>query len=72
MGLKTTLLTITGMHNSFCVNKILREFEALDGVTAEVDLASGRARVLASEETDQGALVTAVSNAGYSAAVVAA
>ncbi|MFZ4840979.1 heavy-metal-associated domain-containing protein [Mycetocola saprophilus] len=71
MGLKTTLLTITGMRDTYCVNKILREFEALDGVTAEVDLVSGRARVHASEDTDQGALVTAVSNAGYSAAVLA-
>ncbi|RLP74748.1 heavy-metal-associated domain-containing protein [Mycetocola tolaasinivorans] len=72
MGLKTTLLSITGMHDSLCVNRILREFEALEGVTAEVDLASGRARVRASDDTEQGVLVHAVSAAGFSATVVSA
>ncbi len=62
------VLTISGMTCGHCQARVTRALEAVSGVrNAEVDLASGEARV----ETDDGVeidlLIRAVDEAGYRA-----
>ncbi|MES9520335.1 heavy metal translocating P-type ATPase [Streptomyces capoamus] len=65
----TTELTVGGMTCAACVRRVEKKLGRLDGVTATVNLATGRARV--SHPADIGAeqLVAAVEQAGCTAAL---
>ncbi|WP_419996299.1 heavy metal translocating P-type ATPase [Streptomyces boninensis] len=63
----TTDLTITGMTCAACVNRVEKRLARLDGVTASVNLATGRARVTHPPALSPGELVAAVERAGYGA-----
>nr|WP_245353179.1 heavy metal translocating P-type ATPase [Pseudonocardia parietis] len=54
-----------------CVGRVERKLGKLDGVTATVNLATERARVLAPASTDPRSLLEAVEGAGYTARLVA-
>jgi copper chaperone CopZ len=63
-----TILHVSGMTCGACVRHVdgaLRKVSGVEGV--EVDLAASRARVRHGAETDDGALVAAVTKAGYGA-----
>lgn len=64
----TRTYSVSGMTCEHCVASVTGEVGAVPGVaTVEVDLASGRLRVSA-ESVDDGAILAAVTEAGYSAA----
>lgn len=64
----TTEIKVTGMSCQHCVGAVTRALESVSGVTAvQVDLETGLARVQG--EADPGALVQAVTDAGYGAEV---
>ncbi|MGW3147072.1 heavy metal translocating P-type ATPase [Streptomyces sp. NPDC001177] len=67
--LVTTDLTIGGMTCAACVNRVEKKLGRLDGVTATVNLATGRARVSHPAQTRPEELVAAVEKAGYTAAL---
>ncbi len=60
-------LSITGMTCASCANRIERELNKLDGVTATVNYATEKARVTFSDDVDPQALVQQVEAAGYGA-----
>lgn len=63
-------LKIDGMHCGGCVSAVCKVLAAADGVRAvEVDLGAGKATVEAAEGTDPAALISAIEDAGYEAAV---
>lgn len=64
-------LAVGGMTCAACVGRVERKLGKLDGVTATVNLATERARVLAPASTDPRSLLEAVEGAGYSARLVA-
>ncbi|WP_030420408.1 heavy metal translocating P-type ATPase [Streptomyces sp. NRRL F-5065] len=64
-----TDLVVGGMTCGACVRRVERKLGKLDGVAAEVNLATGRARVTHPREVTQDALVAAVEAAGYTAEV---
>ncbi len=75
----TVDLTVGGMHCASCVARIEKALQAVPGVSvAAVDLVSGRAHVRLKAPGSSGALpppealVAAVKDAGYDAAIVAA
>jgi Cu+-exporting ATPase len=63
----TTDLIVGGMTCAACVGRVERRLGKLEGVTATVNLATGRARVSHPAALSPGDLVTAVENAGYTA-----
>ncbi|MEU0965972.1 heavy metal translocating P-type ATPase [Streptomyces sp. NPDC005917] len=65
----TTHLTVGGMTCAACVKRVEMKLGKLDGVTAAVNLATGRARVSHPPEISPGELVAAVEKAGYTAAL---
>ena len=75
-GLATELperdLTIGGMTCAACVARVEGALNAIDGVTATVNLVTGRARVHAADGVDDAVLVEAVRRAGYVATPPAA
>ncbi|MCC5474453.1 heavy metal translocating P-type ATPase [Streptomyces barringtoniae] len=67
--LVTTDLTVGGMTCAACVRRVEKKLGKLDGVTATVNLATGRARVSHPAEISPAELVAAVEKAGYTAAL---
>ena len=64
-------LEIGGMTCASCANRIERKLNKLDGISASVNYATEKARVLAPEGYDPQQLVTTVEKAGYTAALPA-
>lgn len=67
--LVTTDLTVGGMTCAACVRRVEKKLGKLDGVTATVNLATGRARVSHPAHVRPGELVATVEKAGYTAAL---
>ncbi|KES03138.1 carbonate dehydratase [Streptomyces toyocaensis] len=66
-GTVTTDLTVGGMTCAACVNRVEKKLGRLEGVTASVNLATGRARVEHPPDIAAEELVAAVVKAGYTA-----
>ena len=66
----TATLDISGMTCASCVARVEKRLQRLDGVTAEVNLATERARVSYPDAITADQLVAAVESAGYAATVV--
>ena len=64
-------LEIGGMTCASCANRIERKLNKLDGISASVNYATEKARVLAPEGYDPQQLVTTVEKAGYTAVLPA-
>ncbi|MFJ5264962.1 heavy metal translocating P-type ATPase [Streptomyces sp. NPDC088387] len=69
--LVTTDLDVGGMTCAACVRRVEKKLGRLEGVTATVNLATGRARVSHPEDVRPADLVAAVEQAGYTAALPA-
>ncbi|MFI8930278.1 heavy metal translocating P-type ATPase [Streptomyces sp. NPDC053474] len=67
----TTDLVVGGMTCAACVNRVEKRLGKLDGVSASVNLATGRAHVTHPADTTAQELVAAVVRAGYTAEVSA-
>ncbi|WP_328429376.1 heavy metal translocating P-type ATPase [Streptomyces sp. NBC_00443] len=65
----TTDLTVGGMTCAACVRRVEKKLAKLEGVTATVNLATGRARVSHPPDVRPEALVATVEQAGYTAAL---
>ncbi|MPY61632.1 heavy metal translocating P-type ATPase [Streptomyces spongiae] len=65
--LRTTDLTVGGMTCAACVRRVEKKLGKLDGVTATVNLATGRARVSHPVHIRPEELVASVEQAGYTA-----
>ncbi|MFF3733990.1 heavy metal translocating P-type ATPase [Streptomyces sp. NPDC002476] len=65
-----TDIAVGGMTCAACVRRVERKLGKLDGVTAEVNLATGRARVSHPARVTTDELTSAVETAGYTARVV--
>ncbi|MFE1885154.1 heavy metal translocating P-type ATPase [Streptomyces diastatochromogenes] len=65
----TTDLTVGGMTCAACVKRVEKKLAKLDGVTATVNLATGRARVSHPAQVSPAELVATVEKAGYTAAL---
>lgn len=70
-ALVITDLTVGGMTCAACVNRVEKKLGKLEGVTATVDLATGRARVTHPADIGPDELVATVEKAGCTAALVA-
>ncbi len=70
-ALVTIDLAIDGMTCASCVARVEKRLGRIEGVQATVNLATERARVLAPASVSPGALIAAVTGAGYGAHVVA-
>lgn len=70
-ALVITDLTVGGMTCAACVNRAEKKLGKLEGVTATVDLATGRARVTHPADIGPDELVATVEKAGCTAALVA-
>ena len=68
-SLVTTDLAVGGMTCAACVNRVEKKLAKLDGVTATVNLATGRARVSHPSQISPEELVATVEKAGYTAAL---
>jgi copper chaperone CopZ len=69
MAESTSTYTVTGMSCDHCVTAVRGELAALPGVTAvDVDLASGRVRVVSAAPLDLADVRAAVDEAGYEVA----
>ncbi|WP_371789808.1 heavy metal translocating P-type ATPase [Streptomyces sp. NBC_01471] len=68
-SLVTTDLVVGGMTCAACVRRVEKKLSALEGVTATVNLATGRARVQYPADLGTAPLVEAVEKAGYSATI---
>lgn len=64
-----TDLAIGGMTCAACVKRVEKKLARLDGVTASVNLATGRARVNHPPEVGPDQLIATVEQAGYTAAL---
>ncbi|MFJ5973901.1 heavy metal translocating P-type ATPase [Streptomyces sp. NPDC093060] len=67
--LTTTDLTVGGMTCAACVKRVEKKLGRLDGVTAVVNLATGRARVSHPARISPEELVSTVEQAGYTAEI---
>ncbi|MEV5018074.1 heavy metal translocating P-type ATPase [Streptomyces sp. NPDC053780] len=70
-SLVVTDLTVGGMTCAACVRRVEKKLAKLDGVTATVNLATGRARISHPAGVAPEDLVVAVEQAGYEAALPA-
>ncbi|MET7853477.1 heavy metal translocating P-type ATPase [Streptomyces avermitilis] len=68
-SLVTTDLTVGGMTCAACVRRVEKRLGELEGVSATVNLATGRARVSHPSHVRPDELVTTVEQAGYTAAL---
>ncbi|MFI1471271.1 heavy metal translocating P-type ATPase [Streptomyces wuyuanensis] len=68
-ALVTTDLTVGGMTCAACVRRVEKKLARLEGVTATVNLATESARVVHPADVSPEQLVTAVEQAGYTAAL---
>ncbi|MFD8703002.1 heavy metal translocating P-type ATPase [Kitasatospora sp. NPDC059648] len=71
-SLVSTDLAVGGMTCAACVGRVEKRLGRIDGVTAGVNLATGRARVLHPAGVSVEELVTAVERAGYTAELASA
>ncbi|AXI78368.1 heavy metal translocating P-type ATPase [Peterkaempfera bronchialis] len=71
-GLLVTDLAVGGMTCAACASRVERRLGRLEGVTAGVNLATGRARVVHPAGVPVAELLAAVERAGYTAEPVAA
>ncbi|MGW2651670.1 heavy metal translocating P-type ATPase [Streptomyces sp. NPDC001393] len=69
VDLMTTDLTVGGMTCAACVRRVEKKLGKLDGVTATVNLATGRARVSHPPRISPEELAATVEKAGYTAAL---
>ncbi|MFE9360520.1 heavy metal translocating P-type ATPase [Streptomyces olivaceoviridis] len=69
VDLVTTDLTVGGMTCAACVRRVEKKLGKLDGVTATVNLATGRAHVSHPPQISPEELVAAVEKGGYTAAL---
>jgi Cu+-exporting ATPase len=69
VALMTTDLTVGGMTCAACVTRVEKKLGKLDGVSATVNLATGRARVSHPPGIGPDELVATVEKAGYTAAL---
>ncbi|WP_086820322.1 cation-translocating P-type ATPase [Allokutzneria sp. NRRL B-24872] len=69
MGTDEIELSISGMTCASCANRIERKLNKLDGVTATVNYATEKAKVVFPEGTGTAALIEQVEAAGYSASL---
>ncbi|PRC42601.1 heavy metal translocating P-type ATPase, partial [Mycobacterium sp. ITM-2017-0098] len=67
--MNTIELSIDGMTCASCATRVEKKLNKLDGVTATVNFATEKARVLFGEDVSPDQLVTAVESAGYHAAL---
>lgn len=67
MAERTATLDITGMTCASCVARVEKRLSRLDGVSAEVNLATEKARVVYPDAVSADQLVAAVASAGYTA-----
>ncbi|MGD3106052.1 heavy metal translocating P-type ATPase [Streptomyces sp. YGL11-2] len=63
----TSTLTIGGMTCAACVGRVERKLGRMDGVTASVNLATGRARITHPAAVSVGELIATVEAAGFTA-----
>lgn len=68
-SLVVTDVTVGGMTCAACVRRVEKKLAKLEGVTATVNLATGLARVSHPADVAPGAILTAVEQAGYQAAL---
>ncbi len=68
-GRSSVELEIGGMTCASCANRIERKLNKLDGVTATVNYATEKAKVIYPEDLDPTLLVAEVEKSGYTAAV---
>lgn len=66
----TTDLVVRGMTCAACVNRVEKRLSRIDGVTASVNLATGRARVHHPVDVTAEELLAAVEKAGYETELV--
>ena len=66
-GLRLVELSVQGMTCAACAARVQKKLSALDGVTASVNFATGRATVTAPASVPAARLVDAVEQAGYGA-----
>ncbi|THA86604.1 heavy metal translocating P-type ATPase [Streptomyces sp. A0592] len=66
----TTDLVVRGMTCAACVNRVEKRLSRIDGVTASVNLATGRARVHHPADVTAEELLAAVEKAGYETELV--
>ncbi|MFI8449224.1 heavy metal translocating P-type ATPase [Streptomyces erythrochromogenes] len=66
----TTDLVVRGMTCAACVNRVEKRLSRIDGVTASVNLATGRARVQHPVDVTAQELLAAVERAGYETELV--
>lgn len=59
------ILQIKGMSCGHCSARVSKVLNAIDGVSAEVDLDANTAKVTLSKEVSDDTLKTAVDNIGY-------
>ena len=59
------LMKIEGMMCAHCSGRVEKSLNALEGVTATVDLAAGTASITLSAPVEDQVLVDAVTEAGY-------
>jgi len=67
--MRTTVIDIEGMTCASCVARVERRLNALEGVQAQVNLATESARVTHPADLDEAALAKAVDAAGYTARI---
>ncbi|MFH8343627.1 heavy metal translocating P-type ATPase [Streptomyces sp. NPDC018045] len=67
MSERVTVLTVGGMTCAACVNRVEKKLGRLDGVTATVNLATGKARVHHPDALPVADLVATVEAAGFTA-----
>ena len=61
----TKEIKIEGMHCSGCSGRVERALNALDGVTATVDLKSGTAKIVSSKEVADEILKETIESLGF-------
>ena len=59
------MIRISGMHCQNCVNSVTNALNAIDGVSAKVNLKDNRAEVSYDREVDESVLKQAVEGAGF-------
>ncbi|MBZ4488560.1 heavy metal translocating P-type ATPase [Microbacterium sp. cx-55] len=69
MGGREAVLEIQGMTCASCVARVEKRLQAVDGVSAAVNLATETARVSFPDDVEPARLVSAVAEAGYTARV---
>ena len=58
-------MMISGMHCARCVQSVLDELNRIEGVSAQVDLEKGCARLAFDREVEEDLLIQAVEKAGF-------